>query len=382
MGLGAYHGGMTYFIPECNLSALELKLAQLAKKSAKLGQELTFRRTGRVEDRPYLQDEDSLDTFLRYVELEVQGTLAKIQGWEFIACIQHTDAGNLIKAAHTEVPSRYRDAKPACDHCRTNRLRLDTFLLRNEAGEVKQVGRSCLADFTGHANPHQLAEAALLVFVVDELCHSSESADFHNFNHNRERYSLDAFLVRAAHSIRAGAFVSRAVAREHGGEATADTAWAALTSRDGQAAWREVGAEERQAAVQLAEAARNWVSTEVANKVEMSDYEHNLVVVNQGESVSSREAGLAASIVSAYQRAQARKAEQARVANSQHLGVVGARLRKLPVEVTRVVDFGENEWGHSYLYIFADDIGNVLSWKTGGQCLTQGDKVLLTATVK
>jgi len=45
--------------------------------------------------------------------------------------------------------SQYRELAGQCDHCHKNRKRTVTVLLRNDAGDVLPVGRSCLGDYTG-----------------------------------------------------------------------------------------------------------------------------------------------------------------------------------------------------------------------------------------
>jgi len=45
--------------------------------------------------------------------------------------------------------SQHRELAGQCDHCHKNRKRTVTVLLRNDAGDVLPVGRSCLGDYTG-----------------------------------------------------------------------------------------------------------------------------------------------------------------------------------------------------------------------------------------
>jgi len=46
-----------------------------------------------------------------------------------------------------------------CEHCNTNRNRKQVVFLKNiKTGEYKQVGKTCLKDFTGHGNPLQIAK--------------------------------------------------------------------------------------------------------------------------------------------------------------------------------------------------------------------------------
>jgi hypothetical protein len=90
-----------------------------------------------------------------FVDLAIDTDPAVVQGWEFVAVLEPTEAGTLIKRVpgSTEVSlDAYRDAKSAsfCDHCQTARKRNETFVVRNiETGEVKRVGRQCVSAFLG-----------------------------------------------------------------------------------------------------------------------------------------------------------------------------------------------------------------------------------------
>src|SRR6188474_1381037 len=76
------------------------------------------------------------------------GEFPRANGWTFVAKIEHTVAGNLISCAPGEtLDESYRTAKAHCDHCNTQRGRTETFVIRSPEGELKQIGRNCLADF-------------------------------------------------------------------------------------------------------------------------------------------------------------------------------------------------------------------------------------------
>ena len=73
-----------------------------------------------------------------------------MNNWEFIASVEHTKNGNIFTGVQgVEVPERYYTGNPVCEHCNSNRYRKYTYIVRNkETGEFKQVGKSCLKDFT------------------------------------------------------------------------------------------------------------------------------------------------------------------------------------------------------------------------------------------
>jgi DNA helicase-2/ATP-dependent DNA helicase PcrA len=88
----------------------------------------------------------------------------KIAGWTLLGILHHHANTNEEVDVHPvqgmTVPQRYWHAPPSCDHCNETRHRKETFVLRNEEGEEKQVGSTCLKEFFGGLNP-----AALMYFA-------------------------------------------------------------------------------------------------------------------------------------------------------------------------------------------------------------------------
>jgi hypothetical protein len=94
--------------------------------------------------------------------LSLKGEPPHVEGYEFIARLEHTPEGNFIfTSPHSSVPNLPAELKTAvqhCDVCHTNRDRNDTFVVKMEnedpkrfpdkkAGDLLVVGRNCLARF-------------------------------------------------------------------------------------------------------------------------------------------------------------------------------------------------------------------------------------------
>lgn len=163
---------MKYTIADQYLDNLTKKAKRIQKKCESLGLPFTFEVLGPTAI-------DWVETvsgvaFKRSVlahEVEVSG-VAKINGWELIGKIEHTDAGNLLFGTpDTKIPESYRDAEPYCEHCGVRRFRKETFIIRNEAGEYKQVGRSCLKLFTNGLDAEACAEYASIAHEIEEMDH-------------------------------------------------------------------------------------------------------------------------------------------------------------------------------------------------------------------
>ena len=82
------------------------------------------------------------------VDIEVD---YKVGNYELVAELEHTGNGNIIRQINfdIEVPKSYRKVSCQCEHCKTNRQRKNTFLLVDKDNNFKQVGKTCLNDYTG-----------------------------------------------------------------------------------------------------------------------------------------------------------------------------------------------------------------------------------------
>ena len=150
---------MTYLIHESNMERLMKKLTTIQNKCAKYGCEFHFEELGEVFQDTKDEATGEVHT-ARYIEVEVSG-IARIADWEFVATIEHAEPMNIIRSFRPEyeIPARFYTADTFCEHCRTRRYRKDTYIVRNtQTGEFKQVGKSCLKDFTGGLYAEQVAQ--------------------------------------------------------------------------------------------------------------------------------------------------------------------------------------------------------------------------------
>jgi hypothetical protein len=189
-------GGVVMCIEtEANLPKAIKRMESLSKRAVKLGLDpITLKVTDETVilnyaydyDGTYTHDADFLHTYCI-----LSGGTPKVEGFHFLASIEHTPAGNLVKkvpvlsaqmrglvASGPEDKARealeaidvtkYRTVDPTCDHCGLIRSRKDTYLVYNDAtGEIKQVGRTCLRDYTGADNPEAIVKFLEMYFESD-----------------------------------------------------------------------------------------------------------------------------------------------------------------------------------------------------------------------
>jgi hypothetical protein len=112
-------------------------------------------------DPGLLQDPNSWVLAKQYI-LSIKGEPPNVDGYEFIARMEHTPEGNFIYTSpHSSVPNlpaEFKTVNQHCDVCHTNRDRNDTFVVKMEkddptrfpdkkAGDLITVGRNCLSRF-------------------------------------------------------------------------------------------------------------------------------------------------------------------------------------------------------------------------------------------
>lgn len=226
-----------YKVPRDGMDALVAKLDKLSAKAAKCGQ-AAFQLQLVKEFSKEETLASGLKVYTPYVMFTLDAVQPKLNGWSFLATINHTDDGNVVRALPGAEPDpKWQTVGPQCDHCHWKRKRNDSYIVQNEQGEVKQVGRSCLADFIGHVNPHEIAKYAEYLIAAAEACEVAHSnaeqhlaggkgkSGFRSFDPKIHPYlDLRTFLAKTLQVIREEGWISKTEAFETGKNATADRA--------------------------------------------------------------------------------------------------------------------------------------------------------------
>lgn len=389
-----------YKVAACNLDRLTERLGELAKRARRLKCEPPTWTIGATITEPRKDERGLPLPDAVFYEVTVAGERPRMAGWELVAVLQlEHDAdgklsGNILrKAPRTpELDLRaWRDTLPACDHCMAQRRRNETFLVRSEAsGQIKQVGRNCIADFLGHRDPHRLAALAEIWFAVDDLTDGCDEEGYGGGGGRREWNGiLKDFLVMVAYSIRVDGWTSRSKAREFGLDwCTADRAMNVLinlssSNSEARRAARETWAEANDRDRGLAEAALASAQERLldVDGEALSDYEHNLKLVVLSDVVKHKTSGLAASLVPWHDRELAKRLKKAKDADSKHVGTVGERAVFEGLTLETIISL-ETQFGALHIHKFRSAEGNILVWKTGKAELDQGWQGALKATVK
>lgn len=370
-----------YVIPQENLDKLTRTVEKLNQRASKLAQPLIIFQIGESRyqsmNRPDASNMPNKE-MVKVYDIELEGISPIIPGWSFIAALQHEEAGNIVKTFDQELPEHYRISAPDCDHCGLDRNRKSTYVLKNQAGEFKQVGSTCLHDFTGYADIQ--AVAAWLENLAEFLDSIEDYEDF-DYSRGGSHYvtAVDylSYVVRQIENNKC--FISRSKAESSMTTSTADRA--AFTMQDNKNYPTE-------AQVEKAKAIITWGQDFFTHKREsrMTDYDWNCSVVIFKDMLGVRDLGLIASIASYYDREMGKIKEaelKAQTSTSNHLGEVGGKLTKIACTVTSEKSW-ETQWGITNLIKFLDKSGNILVWFASGyQYLNPTDQVVIErATVK
>lgn len=347
---------MIYEIYEGNMERLMKKLNTIKNKCSKLGCEFLFEEVGETYRNVKDSETGELRTNVRFIQVETSG-IAKIDDWEFVATIEHKKPINIIRSFRPEVlvPEYYYTADTRCDHCGTARNRKDTYLIRNtQTGEFKQVGKSCLKEFTKGLSAEAVASyiSWFNEFIKGEIPTGSL----------KSYYSVHEIMELAVEAVRLYGFNKV----DGFGESTKLVVteqlhqWGKYQKRIDQDGFNvDRPGNKEQASEILA-----WVA---ALPVEYG-YVSNLKAACSNEMCESRDIGIIVSAVASYNRAAEKKERIARQKlldeSSQWVGTEGDRIEIRNVKCKLLTSW-DTEFGYTYLYKFTDTQGNVFTWKTG-----------------
>ena len=376
---------MTYAIYEGNMERLEKKMNRIANKAEKYGCEFRFEQVG--EEYQTLKREDGYEYTARFVLVEAEG-IAKVNGWKFIGTVEHTESGNIIRKAvdDVEVPERYYNSKPICEHCNSKRRRKDTYIVMNEeTGEFKQVGKTCLKDFTKGMDANLIAQ---YMSFFEDLIQGETPMQGSGW---KEYFETAKVLRYIAESIRNWGYV-----RADADEATKHVAYETLIADEGGMVFdarhtryvldrmQEVGFDANNVdSIKKAQKAVEWLETVEDN----NNYMHNLKTALSLKYVERKHFGILASLFPTYEKAmgyEKKKNEwkaqhEKEVAESAWVGEIGDRITIKIAEAT-VLTGWETQWGYTRIWKIVDEEGRTYTWKTGNwidSCATE-----MKATVK
>lgn len=384
----------TYTIPASQLNAFKSLLEKSNRKSEKLGMPglfATFGETRKVE--VVGRGGRHTGNFYSAIDVTISGVNPVLNGWRLIAVVSplKADDGNLMAVVTTVPGESYGQmvADPLnCDHCKVRRDRLETFIVRHESGETKQVARNCLKDYVG-GNNCDADSVAALIGIRNKLVKATETLG------NIRDFSSVSFRNVMAYSIaaiRQHGWVSKGAAYTSGKTATASWVNAAMEFATVIESRNDFTADDRARALsdrRLTEAdlpteadfeaatgkleALSVILDRMETEGALNDYTVALRTLSMAGTVNRKAMGIAVSAVSFVER---ELAPQATV--SAYVGTVGEKISvKAKLVSSKKISTG------STLLTFSTVDGNILKYfENSFSKLSEGVTYSLTGKVK
>ena len=368
--------GEIFRIPEAQIEKLTDKLAKIAKRCEKLGVTApTLTDTGVREDQNI--GSKKVTEIHRWAYVAVTGETPSLNGWHFVATLQHEEHGTILRRVptprldpelrekfeqHIVSIDKYRTAKPVCDHCQKIRQRKDTYVVVHEDGETRQVGTNCLADFLGGLSPQRAAKGFEYIFRALDEARTYEREGFTGLTVD-PTYDAEYFLSHVVWAYNKFGWLPRSKAYD-GKIATADRAANNMFAQIKQErikgtftpAWEDPSDED----LATAKATITYIRDEWDND---SDFGHNLTTILYSDEIKYRSFGIAAAAVLVYKRDMEKKVQEAaavKEVNNEHVGSIKDRI-DLKLTPTKIF-VTDGAYGTVYIHTLRDEAGHVFKW--------------------
>ena len=348
------------------------------------------------------------DINVKEYEIQLLGEPPSVDGYEFIAKIEHTIEGNILnyapKASTKNLPTEFRTAMQKCDVCHTNRERNNTFILRLEkddpvrfstkkSGDYIMVGSACLKRFLPNISASSLIGYAELIEQIRNSVKEAIDMDDYGEGFGKSKYiqrdTLSFWL--AAEYLHTGKYYSKKSALEFNRQSTVQSAINAMYSKMDQhedPVHKRVREDEsfKQNADTLSKEYINWSKTYDFNKLadikpEMSDYFHNLSVVSKLEMLTDKNVGYFGGVFQTFlmTKRELERKTQLQSDNSHliYLGQPGQKL-KATVKVNKLKEY-ESQYGRG-LIVNLSGITTEKDPRSGQEGKKEGNLLYFTGT--
>lgn len=384
----------TATVSEYALAALRDRVEKLNARALRHG--MSPLQVNAVEVEP--KEAESGDLIPQF-EVSVVGNAPRLEGWVIAAKVERDDViGILVKVIpgpfDQEDYSGYRTHNFFCDHCNSLRGRTCVFVLRNvESGEIKVVGRNCLADFLRNETAEDFIRFVEFVDTAQGYLTSGDLEDEgREYFGGRRGYApteLGRFLATVQCCIRRLGWLSRTAARESfdNVSSTADTA---LYVIHGFGEFHTMLIKREKIYVndndrEIARAAIEWAAglTDLRN-----EYVRTIHVIAKAGETNRKLAGYAASIIRAYQKDQEIEAERAeKVEITKVFAGEPGKTRDIGIATIKRVRYTDGFYGTKTivaldLRISETEVAPLVWFASGSLEFTEGARVHVRAGIK
>lgn len=388
-----------YYIHEGNLERLQKQLKTIENKCKKYNLDFTFNV---LEDdvvyREWVDDETGETHLAKFIAVEAEGSISHGE-WSFVAVLEHSKEGTVIRNYNKdlEVPERYRNSPCRCEHCNTIRNRRDTYVIfNNDTQEFKQVGKSCLMEYTQGLSAEDVAR---YISMFESIIKGEAPSGRSSWTHYYDSLELVQYTIEC---VKHWGYTKHDPEEQQYADAPRSTRTRVMDYVYLDHGWtNRVEVRERlQAELDAVGFKHNSEENKVLAKemiawasafdATSNNYMHNLKVVCRKDAVDRRDVGILLSLVPAYYKhinnikeQEKKAAEQKAVAEvSKWVGQEGEKVTRQLKSLEHVYS-GDSIYGPTYLYRMVDVDGNVLNWWTSSWLDLETQKaVSVTGTIK
>jgi hypothetical protein len=325
----------------------------------------------------------------KFITVKLVGSTPRIVGadgntWEFVGVITPSQQGKAIlkltpAAGDTEGIRKLYSANPYyCDHCKKVRQRNETFIVHH-GDQYRQVGRNCLKDFVGGADPSALM--TFFAFFSDPqalqayLTRVSSGGDGNGPGRVSEYFTPQELLITALAVIdERGTYVS---SKSETSVSTASEVRDILWDRSSgptERAWADnvLKRMEQPDITKRADDIITWFKSLPKAEVEANTFFQNIKVMVDENAVESRQIGYIVGLYPAWKRANVSATPTASTPSTltkewpQAWGAGPKPITKEHAVVKFVRDL-DGTYGTSQVILLMLDDGHGVSWRYSGK---------------
>lgn len=362
----------TYTIPESRREAIKKEIARYEKKASKYGTSMnfTFGEPYAVENAIMSTDgrtETKVGTYMVEVfDLTIESEIIKKNGYTVAAKIEHLEGGNIVYAFGDEHKEEWNHCAPHCDHCKSNRFRNFTYIVKSDNDE-KQVGSGCLKDYCGIDPQHIGWSEELRAYFIDNGYDPCSYKSMYKDSTVYDPMNVLAYAIKV--TKKQGYITSNEIGSNRG--------------KVEEMVSKNVEIDNMDEAKEMAEQILEILKTDrtAFGMSEMS------VFLKSGYCKSSH-FGTISYVPTAFAKymeelewKRQREEEKTAELDSEYIGQVGERI-EVEIKHGRILTSWETQFGYTYLYKFLDMNDNVLVWFASSAKLKTDGLKKIKATVK
>lgn len=318
----------------------------------------------------------------KFYKVKVEGESPKLAGWRFIATVEHKDSGNIIRAVPGEETNQkvkeFYDADPDyCDWCKTRRNRIDTFLVQNVSGEMKQIGRNCLTNFLGGADPKAIIWYFRFRSGIGEILNDAEEESIGRGRRGQQYVDVTEVLALAIALSGKYGYISKKTSEERHLPSTADDVRSAFTPGVKNEDIITPSQQDTEKATEMVA----WFKALPDAEKARNNFMHSLDVLLNSQQVSLRDVGYIVALIPTFNRAKQSSFEKTTKTN-EWVGSVGQKIPPTRITVIGTQDVA-GAYGNVQLVRMEDETGHLfIWWNSSSNSLDQGNKYSIVGTVK